>query len=46
VVAQVFGGLEAIGELFAQGLLDHPPAGEADQGLGFGQDQVTPPVVG
>ena len=40
VVLQVFGGLESIGQFFAQGLFNHPAAGKADQGLGFGQDEV------
>ena len=34
VGAQVFGALEAFGQLFADGLLDHARAGEADHGAG------------
>ena len=30
MLAQVFGGLKAFGEFFAQGLLNHPPARKAD----------------
>ena len=40
MLLEVFGRLEAVGQFFAQGLLDHPTAGKADQGLGLGQDQV------
>ena len=51
---QIFGALEAFGQLLADGLFDHPRAGEADQrpGLGdvdvaeHGEAAVTPPVVG
>ncbi len=31
VLQQIFGALEALGELFADGLLNHPRAGKADQ---------------
>ena len=37
---QEFAGLKAAGELDADGLLDDARAGEADQGLGLGQDEV------
>ena len=40
VLQQIFGALEALGELFADGLLNHPRAGEADQGAGLGQHDV------
>ena len=55
VVEQVFGALEAFGQLFANGLFDHAGAREADERVGFGDLHitqhgirlpVTPPVVG
>ena len=40
VVLEVFRGLEVVGQFFAQGLLNHAAAGEANQGFGLGQDQI------
>jgi hypothetical protein len=37
---QEFAALEAFGQLFAHGVLDHARAGKADQGLGLGDDHV------
>jgi hypothetical protein len=54
VLQEELAGLEALRELDADGLGDDLRAGEADQGLGLGQDDVaeeaklaaTPPMVG
>ena len=32
--------LEALGQLLADGLLDHPGAGEPDEGPGLGQNDI------
>jgi hypothetical protein len=40
VLHQELGALEALGQLLADGLLDHPRSGEPDQGLGLGDDHV------
>ena len=47
VLQQIFGALEALGELFADGLLNHPRAGEASMmSPRLAKLAVTPPVVG
>ena len=40
VLAEEFARLKAAGQLNPDGLLDHAGAGEPDQGLGLGQDEV------
>ena len=40
VLQQEFAALEALGQLLADGLLDHARAGESDQRAGFGDIQV------
>jgi hypothetical protein len=40
LVLQELGALEAFGQLHAHGGLDHARAGEADQGLGLGNDDI------
>ena len=37
---EVFRRLKPLRQLLAQGLLDHPPPREANEGLGLGQDQI------
>lgn len=39
-VAEKFGALEAFGEVLEGGFLDDAGAGEADEGLGFGEDDI------
>ena len=46
VVAQIFGALEAFGQLLADGLLDDARAGEADQRAGLGDMDVAEHGVG
>ena len=55
VLEQVLRALEALRQLLADGVLDHARAGEADDGVGLGDDRrrpawrtrpTTPPVVG
>ena len=47
VVAQIFRFLKAVGQLLADGLLDHPRTGEADQraGLETAVDRGTPFIM-
>ena len=40
VVEQELGGLEALGQVLADGLLDHPRAREPDHRARLGQDHV------
>ena len=40
VLQQIFGALEPLGQLLADGLLDHARAGEADDGAGLGDGDV------
>ena len=46
VVEQIFGSLEAVGQLLADGLLDHARAGEADQRAGLGDVHVAQHRIG
>jgi hypothetical protein len=54
VLEQELGGLEALGQVLPERLLDHARPGEADHRAGLREDQVaehrvaalTPPVVG
>ena len=46
VLEQIFGALEAFGQFLADGLLDHPLAGKADQRAGLGQLDVAEHRVG
>ena len=43
---QVLGALEAVGQLLADGLLDHPRPGKADQRAGLGELDVAEHGVG
>jgi hypothetical protein len=46
VLLEIFGALEAVGQLLADGLLDHARAGEADQRAGLGDVDVAQHGVG
>ena len=46
VILQVLGALEAVGQLLADGLLDHPRPGKADQRAGLGEMHVAEHGVG
>ena len=46
MVAQILGPLEAFRQLLADGLLDHPRAGEADERAGLGDVNVAEHAVG
>ena len=46
VLEQIFGALESLGQLLADGLLDHPLAGEADQRARLGDLDVAEHRVG
>ena len=43
---EIFGALEALGQLFANGLLDDARPGETDEGVGLGDMDVTEHGVG
>ena len=46
VLVEIFGALEAIGKLLADGLLDHAGTGKADQRAGLGDVDVAEHGVG
>src|SRR3954470_2026522 len=46
VLEQIFGALEAFRQLLADRVLDHPLAGEADQGAGLGDMDVAEHRIG